>query len=97
MPLAPPKPIGDYFAADATDDTAVATCFATDAVVVDEKRTHTGRDAIAAWFRGSDSAPPDWPGFELLAPARDYPARHGAILLPFDAAIQALEEQAVGA
>ena len=24
---------------------------------------------------------------ELLAPARDYPARHGAILLPFDAAM----------
>ncbi|MBN8844346.1 MAG: iron-sulfur cluster assembly scaffold protein [Sphingomonadales bacterium] len=51
------------------------------------------RDAIAAWFKGEGAAP-DWPGFDLLAPARDYPARHGAILLPFDAAIAALEEQA---
>lgn len=54
------------------------------------------RDAIASWF-GGDAALPDWPGFDLLAPARDYPARHGAILLPFDAAIAALEGQAVRA
>lgn len=50
------------------------------------------RDAIADWFAGTGPAP-EWPGFDLLAPARDYPARHGAILLPFDAAIAALEEQ----
>lgn len=50
------------------------------------------RDAIVAWFAGGDT-PPDWPGFDLLAPARDYPARHGAILLPFDAAIAALEAE----
>ncbi|ALJ11695.1 iron-sulfur cluster assembly scaffold protein [Sphingopyxis macrogoltabida] len=54
------------------------------------------REAIAGWFAGT-GALPDWPGFDLLAPARDYPARHGAILLPFDAAIAALEEQAARA
>ena len=54
------------------------------------------RDDMADWFGGGDVVP-DWPGFELLAPARDYPARHGAILLPFDAAIAALEEQAAAA
>lgn len=48
------------------------------------------RDGIAAWFAGEGDCP-DWPGFDLLAPARDYPARHGAILLPFDAALVALE------
>ena len=52
----------------------------------------TARDAIAAWFAGGDALP-EWPGFDLLAPARDYPARHGAILLPFDAAIAALEAE----
>jgi NifU-like protein involved in Fe-S cluster formation len=51
------------------------------------------RDAIARWFAGEGAAP-DWPGFDLLAPARDYPARQGAILLPFDAAIAALEDEA---
>lgn len=54
------------------------------------------RDGIANWFGGTGDHP-DWPGFELLAPARDYPARHGAILLPFDAAIAALEDQAAAA
>ena len=39
----------------------------------------------------------EWPGFDLLAAARDYPARHGAILLPFDAAVAALGEQAAPA
>ncbi len=47
------------------------------------------RTAIADWFGGGSDVP-DWPGFMLLAPARDFPARHGAILLPFDAAIKAL-------
>lgn len=54
------------------------------------------RGAIAGWFAGAGERP-DWPGFDLLAPARDYPARHGAILLPFDAAIAALEDQAAAA
>ena len=54
------------------------------------------RAAIAGWFGGTGGQP-DWPGFDLLAPARDYPARHGAILLPFDAAIAALEERAAAA
>lgn len=54
------------------------------------------RDAIAGWFAGEGDFP-DWPGFDLLAAARDYPARHGAILLPFDAAVAALGEQAASA
>ncbi|MFB2554008.1 nuclear transport factor 2 family protein [Ensifer soli] len=49
MTLTLPKPITDYFAADAADGATVARCFTTDAVVVDEKKTYTGRDAIAAW------------------------------------------------
>lgn len=49
MALALPKPIADYFAADTTDSSAVAACFTADAVVTDEKKTYTGRDAIAAW------------------------------------------------
>jgi hypothetical protein len=33
---------------------------------------------------------PDWPGVEAIAAARDYPARHGAIMLPWTAARDAL-------
>lgn len=49
MSPALPEPIAGYFAADAADGAAVARCFTADAVVVDEKKTYTGRDAIAAW------------------------------------------------
>ena len=48
------------------------------------------RGALGAWLSG-DGGPPAWPGIELLAPARAYPARHGAILLAWDAALAALE------
>jgi NifU-like protein involved in Fe-S cluster formation len=61
---------------------------------LDELRA--ARAAIARWFAG-EGVQPDWPGFDLLAPARDYPARQGAILLPFDAAIAAFETEAVQA
>jgi NifU-like protein involved in Fe-S cluster formation len=36
--------------------------------------------AIALWL--TESGPmPTWPGLDLLAPAKQFPARHGAILL----------------
>ena len=51
----------------------------------------TARHAMASWL-GGDGAQPDWPDLELLTPARAYPARHGAILLPWKAAEQALSK-----
>lgn len=54
------------------------------------------RDEIAAslatielWLRGEADLP-GWPGFAVLAPVREYPARHGALLLPWKAALDAL-------
>jgi NifU-like protein involved in Fe-S cluster formation len=46
-------------------------------------------DQLEFWLRGEGEAPP-WPDLELLAPARAYPARHGALLLPWKAALAAL-------
>ena len=46
-------------------------------------------DAIAAWLAGQGELP-DWPGLATIAPARDYPARHGAIRLAWQAARQLL-------
>jgi NifU-like protein involved in Fe-S cluster formation len=37
---------------------------------------------------------PDWPGLALIEPARGYPARHGAMLLPWKAALAALSSTA---
>ena len=45
--------------------------------------------AIAAWLAG-EGALPDWPGLSPIAPAAAYPARHGAILLAWRAALSAL-------
>lgn len=49
MPTTLPGPIAAYFAADQTDGDAVAICFIENAVVIDERKTHTGRAAIARW------------------------------------------------
>ena len=45
--------------------------------------------AIEAWLKG-EGALPDWPGLIAIAAAKDYPARHGAVLLPWKSALDAL-------
>ena len=47
------------------------------------------RDTLAAWLDGTRDDSGLWPGLEALAPARRLSARHGAILLPFQAAAEA--------
>jgi NifU-like protein involved in Fe-S cluster formation len=46
-----------------------------------------------AWLDDEGPAP-DWPDLTLVAPARAYPARHGAMLLPWKAAAAALSSAA---
>lgn len=66
-------------------------------------RAAPGRDraALAAtlaelerWLAGDGAMPdwpmPDWPGLAAIAAARDFPGRHGAMLLPWRAALDAL-------
>jgi NifU-like protein involved in Fe-S cluster formation len=45
--------------------------------------------AIADWLAGTGELP-DWPGLEAIAAAQAYPGRHGAIMLPWTAARDAL-------
>lgn len=45
--------------------------------------------SIEDWLAGADTLP-DWPGIDRLGPARAYPGRHPAILLPWKAAVAAL-------
>ena len=49
----------------------------------------TARATLAAFLAGQRDDLGDWPGLDALAVARTYPARHGAILLPFEAAAEA--------
>ena len=44
---------------------------------------------IETWLAGT-AAMPDWPGLGGISAARDYPARHGAIMLAWNAARQLL-------
>ena len=48
----------------------------------------TARAGLAAWLGGEGDAPQS---FDVLAPARTRTGRHGAMLLPFDALIAALD------
>lgn len=48
--------------------------------------------ALETWLAGEGEMP-DWPRLAMVAAARDYPGRHGAMLLPWKAAIDALSNQ----
>lgn len=64
---------------------AAAAIFAGGAVGCGAKEIHAAAHAIADWL--AEGGPlPDWPGFDAIAAARAYPARHGAIMLAWQAA-----------
>ncbi len=52
------------------------------------------RQEMSAFLSGIEVTSFDWPELIEFAIAADYPARHGAILLPFDAVIAAFEKTA---
>jgi len=47
------------------------------------------RDSLDAFLSGNAGEPEDWPGLQVFDNARPYVARHGAILLPFEALAEA--------
>jgi NifU-like protein involved in Fe-S cluster formation len=49
------------------------------------------RDSLAGFLAGSRDDPGGWPGLDLFAEARRFPARHASILLAFEAAAAASE------
>lgn len=67
---------------------AAAAIFAEAAAGHDAAALRAAEAEIASWLGGGDL--PGWPNFSAIAAARDYPARHGAILLPWKAALAAL-------
>jgi NifU-like protein involved in Fe-S cluster formation len=50
------------------------------------------RAALAAFLEGGDAAVLPWEALTHFAAARDHPARHGAILLPYDALLAAMAQ-----
>lgn len=47
------------------------------------------RAGVADGLAGKEPMPIMWPELALLTPAKDYPSRHAAILLPYDALLAA--------
>ncbi|MCJ2186346.1 iron-sulfur cluster assembly scaffold protein [Novosphingobium beihaiensis] len=73
---------------------AAAAIFVQGAPGRDGGAIHAAGKAIAAWLAG-EADMPDWPGLSTIAAARDYPARHGAVMLPWNAAMQVLPSGSV--
>ena len=67
---------------------AAAALFAQHATGQTRAEINTGLQQIEAWLAGG--ALPDWPGIGQIAAARAFPARHGAVLLAWRAALVAL-------
>lgn len=68
---------------------ASAAIFAAAAIGMNPSQISAAHDAIAAWLAG-EGAVPDVPNLDAIAAAAAYPARHGAVMLPWMAANQAL-------
>ena len=68
---------------------ASAAIFARHAAGQDAHSLQLVLDRLEAWLEDEGPAP-DWPRLSLLMDAKDYPGRHGAILLPWQAARAAL-------
>ncbi len=68
---------------------AAAAIFAREARGRGPEEILAAQGEIAEWLAGGE-AEPSWPGLAILTPARAFPARHGAIMLPWNAAVDAL-------
>jgi len=68
---------------------SAAAIFASAAVGKNRAEIEEALHAIDNWLAGK-SEMPDWPCLDAIAAARDYPARHPAIMLAWKAAADAL-------
>lgn len=68
---------------------ASAAVFAQNAVGRETTEILHAADAVERWLAGQADLP-QWPGLAAIAAARDYPGRHGALMLPWNAALQIL-------
>ena len=55
------------------------------------------QSALADWLAGRRGDPGDWPGLSVFEHARAHTARHGSILLAFEAAAEAAQRAAASA
>jgi len=72
--------------------TAAAAILVKNAVGASLSDLETVRDQLANFLNGDGNLPPEtrWQDIDVLAPARDVRARHPAVRLPFEAAVDAM-------
>ncbi len=68
---------------------ASAAIFAKEAAGRDKADIERTLEQMTGWLNGEGPVP-EWPGIDAIDAARAYPARHGAMLLPWQAALAAL-------
>ena len=68
---------------------AAAALFARHAAGLRAAGIVAAQSQITRWL-GNEAPLPEWPDLAMLEPARAFPGRHGAILLPWQAAASAL-------
>lgn len=51
---------------------------------------------LADWLGGAGPRPDEWPGIAAIEAARAFPGRHGAMMLPWKAALAALPSTRIG-
>jgi NifU-like protein involved in Fe-S cluster formation len=70
---------------------AAAALMAASAQGISEDDARAALAGVERWLAGDDAAVSAWPGLDVLMPARTRIGRHGAILLPFQALLHAIE------
>lgn len=68
---------------------ASAALMAAQAIGMSAAELADARDKLTAYLSGESDDLDFWPGLSVLAPARDYPARHASIRLGFEAIAEA--------
>ncbi len=68
---------------------ASAALMAAQAIGMSADELAEARDKLSAYLSGASDDLDFWPGLAVLAPARDYPARHASIRLGFEAIAEA--------
>lgn len=68
---------------------ASAALMAAQAIGMSADELAAARDKLTAYLSGDSDDLDFWPGLAVLAPARDYPARHASIRLGFEAIAEA--------
>lgn len=71
---------------------AAAAIFASSAIGRGQGEIEETQAALVVWLAGEGPLP-SWPDIEALAPALPHSGRHGAILLPWRAALDALSKK----